>query len=107
MTNISGPLELSDNPARLKYKPDSAVTDGDNDESLHIYGGTKLLEDESNKGLRNRKRNHDSELVGNTGLQTDSDSEGQGRLRDHGENSSDEGLVSPKKVSNIRILVLE
>ena len=94
MTNTSGPLELSDNPSRAQYKPDSAVTDGNaEDDSLQVYGGAKLIEDQP----RNRKRGGmDTELLVNN---TDSDTEdGRLRHRDQGDNS-DEGLLSPKKVS--------
>ena len=94
MTNTSGPLELSDNPSRAQYKPDSAVTDGNaEDDSLQVYGGAKLIEDQP----RNRKRGGmDTELLVNN---TDSDTDdGRLRHREQGDNS-DEGLLSPKKVS--------
>jgi len=69
------------------------------DDNLQVYGGAKLLENEANGPRKRNARQHDTELIGN-GIQTDSDTDD--RLRGSGDmadDSSEEGLVAPKKVS--------
>ena len=83
---------------------------GDED-SLKVYGGTKLLSPSNNGagGPRKRQKNGDNELLdGHAAINTDSDSDIERNLRrqDGGGHSSDEGLVSPKKVSCIKNLSL-
>ena len=75
------------------------MTDGNfDDDSLHVYGGAKLLENGANGPRKRNAREHDTEL---NGIQTDSDTDdrqrGSGEMAD---DSSEEGLVSPKKVSS-------
>ena len=118
-----GRLELSDvQPNRQQYKQASAVTD--DEDSLQVYGGAKLLTDDNNaaSGLRRRSgagRQDNDDLhpgindraAGGTQLLTESDSDvemkagGQSRNHRGDENSSDEGLVTPKKVSTQKTLL--
>lgn len=82
----------------------------DDEDSLPAYGGAKLLsQQEESPGVPKRRSNHrqfSHELIepgiNNEGLLTESDSEldgHRGRNRGLDGNSSDEGLVTPKKVS--------
>ena len=99
---MSGPLELSNVP-RQEFKQGSAVTD--DEDSLKIYSSSKLLkEDETGPKRRPQRQGADTQMIdtalngGKEGLlETDSDVDINGRGRD--DNSSDEGLVAPKKVS--------
>ena len=79
----------------------------DDEDSLKVYGGTKLLDGSGNgAGPRKRNKNGDNQLIDvNAGINTDSDSDMERQLRknENSEHSSDEGLVSPKKVSVVPI----
>ena len=78
----------------------------DDEDGLKVYGGRKLLSPTNNgggAGPRKRTKDGDNQLLEiNAGINTDSDSdvERQLRRREADGHSSDEGLVSPKKVSN-------
>ena len=70
-----------------------------------MYGGTKLLQDDASGPRKRGRHGGDHQLLPDTDIngvfatEGDSDAERHGRSRDNGEHSSDEGLITPKKVS--------
>ena len=72
---------------------------------MQVYGGTKLLQDDASGPRKRGRHGNDHQLLPDTDIngvfatEGDSDAERHGRQRDNGEHSSDEGLITPKKVS--------
>ena len=72
---------------------------------MQVYGGTKLLQDDDSGPRKRGRHGNDHQLLPDTDIngvfatEGDSDAERHGRGRDNGEHSSDEGLITPKKVS--------
>ena len=76
--NPAGPLELSDVP-QTKYKP------ADDEDSLQVYGGTKLLQDDASGPRKRGRHGNDHQLLPDTDIngvfatEGDSDAERHGR----------------------------
>lgn len=74
----------------------------DDEDSFKVNGGKKLLDPSNDGGPRKRNKDGDDQLISDINGGTDSDSDMERQLRrksENGDHSSDEGLVSPKKVS--------
>lgn len=73
-----------------------------------MYGGTKLLQDDDSGPRKRGRHGNDHQLLPDTDIngvfatEGDSDAERHGR-QDNGEHSSDEGLITPKKVSTLPV----